>query len=174
MITKIVVALDGSKLAEQVLPYVTQIGSITGAKVVLMTSITPVTPWELSRLVAPLNGEEDAATDYLEGQRLLLAKRRIDSLGIALTRKRVSQKEVVLSAPHGCELRPTRIARSEEVSGGQPGALRRIVAASDLRSDGKEQLIERTPCEKVPRQLRAALQQHQMSARVRVDADRRG
>jgi hypothetical protein len=33
MITKIVVALDGSKLAEQVLPYVTQIGSMTGAKV---------------------------------------------------------------------------------------------------------------------------------------------
>jgi Universal stress protein UspA and related nucleotide-binding proteins len=44
-----------------------------------MTSISPTTLWEPSRLLAPLNAEEDAATEYLEGQRLLLAKRGIDA-----------------------------------------------------------------------------------------------
>jgi nucleotide-binding universal stress UspA family protein len=103
MITKLVVALDGSKLAEQVLPYVTQIGSMTGAKVVLMTSITPVTLWEPSRLVAPLNGEEDAATDYLEGQRLLLARRGIDA-SIHVDLGRPASRIVKFAADQGADL----------------------------------------------------------------------
>lgn len=36
MISKIVIPLDGSPVAEQVLPYVTQIAAVTGAKVVLI------------------------------------------------------------------------------------------------------------------------------------------
>jgi nucleotide-binding universal stress UspA family protein len=103
LIAKIVVALDGSKLAEQVLPYVTQICSVTGAKVVLMTSITPVTLWEPSRLVAPLNGEEDAATDYLEGQRLLLANHGIDA-SIQIDLGRPASRIVKFAADHGADL----------------------------------------------------------------------
>lgn len=78
MITKIIVPLDGSQLAEQVLPYVTQIAGVTGAKVVLMTSITPVALWEPSRLLKGAK-EEKVATEYLEGQRVLLSQHGIEA-----------------------------------------------------------------------------------------------
>jgi nucleotide-binding universal stress UspA family protein len=103
MITKIVVALDGSRLAEQVLPYVTQIGRMTGAKVVLMTSITPVTLWEPSRLLHLLDGEEEAATRYLENQRLFLAKHGIDA-SIYVDVGRPASRIVKLAADRGADL----------------------------------------------------------------------
>jgi len=102
MIKKIVVPLDGSQLAEQVLPYVIEIASLTGAKVALMTSITPVTLWEPSRLFKA-EKEEDVATDYLEEQRLLLAERGIDA-SIHVHLGRPASRIVKFAADQGADL----------------------------------------------------------------------
>lgn len=102
MITKIVVPLDGSQLAEQVLPYVTQITSVTGAQVVLMTSIAPVAVWEPSRIFKG-SKEEELAARYLEGQRQLLAERGVDT-SIHVDVGRPASRIVKFAADEGADL----------------------------------------------------------------------
>jgi len=102
MITKIVVPLDGSQLADRVLPYVTQIAGVTGAKVVLMTSITPVNVWQPSRLLKGAK-EEKVATEYLEGPRVLLAQHGIDA-SIYVDVGRPASRIVKFAANQGADL----------------------------------------------------------------------
>jgi nucleotide-binding universal stress UspA family protein len=45
MIKRILVPLDGSDLAESVLPYAEQIATKTGAEVLLLTSVYQVDSW---------------------------------------------------------------------------------------------------------------------------------
>jgi len=100
MISRIVVPLDGSPVAEQVLPYVTQIAAVTGAKVLLMTSITPVTLWEPGRL---FKAEDDVATAYLESQRGRLSQHGVDA-SIYVDVGRPASRIVKFAADQGADL----------------------------------------------------------------------
>ncbi|MEO8457906.1 MAG: universal stress protein [Chloroflexota bacterium] len=102
MITKIVVPLDGSPQAEQILPYVTQIGGQTGATISLMTSIAPVMFWEPSAAINEKK-EEGCAIDYLERQRLSLEKSGIDA-SIQVDRGRPASQIVKFAAEQGADL----------------------------------------------------------------------
>ena len=68
MIRKILAPLDGSELAEAVLPYVAETAARTGAEVVLLTSIQPIGVWEATAAVLNLSQEEELALQYLDGQ----------------------------------------------------------------------------------------------------------
>ncbi len=66
MIKKIVVPLDGSELAEGILPYVRELASRTGAEVVLLTCILGVGVWDATVMAPMLDKEEELARAYLD------------------------------------------------------------------------------------------------------------
>ncbi len=68
MIKKIVVPLDGSELAEGILPHVKEIASRTGAEMVLLTSVVDVGVWDATVTAALLGREEELAGAYLEAK----------------------------------------------------------------------------------------------------------
>ena len=68
MIKKIVVPLDGSELAEGILPHVKEIASRTGAEMVLLTSVVDVGVWDATVTAALLGKEEELAGAYLEAK----------------------------------------------------------------------------------------------------------
>ena len=68
-VERILVTLDGSPLAEQVLPYACELASLLGASVVLFTAVTPGMVAEGAFGVRPAAGPQEAlkgANDYLE------------------------------------------------------------------------------------------------------------
>lgn len=69
MISRILVPLDGSQLAEMVLPYVREMASRTKAEVLLLTSVQPVTVWDATVTTFSLDREESFALAYLDGKR---------------------------------------------------------------------------------------------------------
>ncbi len=68
MIKKIVVPLDGSELAEGILPHVKEIASRTGAEMVLLTSVVDVGVWDATVTAALLGKEEELAGAYLDAK----------------------------------------------------------------------------------------------------------
>lgn len=72
MIGKILVPLDGSQIAESVLPYVQEMASRTGAQVLLLTCIQPIVVWDATATTFSLDREEEFAQGYLDGRRQAL------------------------------------------------------------------------------------------------------
>ncbi len=68
MIGKILVPLDGSQIAESVLPYVREMASRTGAEVLLVAAIQPIVVWDATATTFSLDREESFAQSYLDGQ----------------------------------------------------------------------------------------------------------
>ncbi len=77
MIKKILAPLDGSELAEGVLPYVAEIAGRIDAEVVLLTSIQPIGVWESTAAAINLSQEEALAQHYLDQQVGVLREQRI-------------------------------------------------------------------------------------------------
>jgi nucleotide-binding universal stress UspA family protein len=69
MIKTILVPLDGSELAEQVLPYASEIGRRAGAELLLLTSIQPVGIWDATTTAINWEREERLAQEYLDAQK---------------------------------------------------------------------------------------------------------
>jgi nucleotide-binding universal stress UspA family protein len=66
MIHRILVALDGSKVAEQALPYASALASVTGAELLLVTAMVPPDRWTDDGVVARWEQEQEApAAQYL-------------------------------------------------------------------------------------------------------------
>jgi len=72
MIKTILVPLDGSELAEQVLPYTSELARRAGAELLLLTSIQPVGIWDATATAINWEREERLAQDYLEAQKVRL------------------------------------------------------------------------------------------------------
>lgn len=72
MIKTILVPLDGSELAEQVLPYASELARRAGAELLLLTSIQPVGIWDATATAINWEREERLARDYLEAQKVRL------------------------------------------------------------------------------------------------------
>lgn len=70
MIHRILVALDGSKVAEQALPYASVLANVTGAELFLVTAMVPPDRWTDDGAVARREQEEEAAAArYLDAVR---------------------------------------------------------------------------------------------------------
>lgn len=69
MIRTVLVPLDGSELAESVLPYVERIAKATGAEVTLLTSIVQSTPWGEYPVRIDLSAATVQVQIYLESKR---------------------------------------------------------------------------------------------------------
>src|SRR5262245_37793875 len=67
MFKKIVVPLDGSEIAEAILPFVQEIAKESGAEMVLVTAVQPVAVWDTTVTVTTLEKEVQSAVDYLKG-----------------------------------------------------------------------------------------------------------
>lgn len=69
MIRRILVALDGSQLAEQALPAASGLAVATGAEILLMTAISPMERWVDDKTLRPWEEEETAlASGYLDSR----------------------------------------------------------------------------------------------------------
>lgn len=66
---KILVPLDGSPLAESVLPYVAELARCTGAEVQLLIAVSDVALWDANATVVAWEREEELALGYIEAQR---------------------------------------------------------------------------------------------------------
>ncbi len=69
MIRTVLVPLDGSELAESVLPYAGQIARVTGSEIVLLTAVYLYNAWGESPMRQDLGKETAAAQTYLESKR---------------------------------------------------------------------------------------------------------
>ncbi len=83
MIKTILVPLDGSELAEQVLPYASEIARRAKADVLLLTSIQPVGIWDATATAINWEREERVAHEYLDAQ-----KERLQAAGVKVRVKR--------------------------------------------------------------------------------------
>lgn len=83
MIKTILVPLDGSELAEQVLPYASQLARHADAELLLLTSIQPVGIWDATATAINWEREERLAQDYLDAQ-----KTRLESEAVKVRVKR--------------------------------------------------------------------------------------
>jgi nucleotide-binding universal stress UspA family protein len=64
---RIVVPLDGSDVAEKVLPYVTALAARSDAKLVLVSCVEPVAQWDREKGALRWDSEEVLASQYLVG-----------------------------------------------------------------------------------------------------------
>lgn len=65
----IVVPLDGSELAESVLPYVAELARCTGAEVEILVAVSDVALWDANATVVAWEREEELALGYIESRR---------------------------------------------------------------------------------------------------------
>jgi nucleotide-binding universal stress UspA family protein len=72
MFKKILVPLDGSEIAEAILPFVQEIAKTTKASIVLCTAVESSGVWDATASVQVLDKEEQAATDYLANKAAVL------------------------------------------------------------------------------------------------------
>ena len=95
MIHRILVALDGSKLAEQALPHASVLASVTGAELFLVAAMVPPDRWTDDGAVARWEQEEEAAaTRYLD-----VVRERLSEKGTAVRTKVVwGRAPVVIAA----------------------------------------------------------------------------
>lgn len=84
MIKTILVPLDGSELAEQVLPFASEIAHRAGAELLLLTSIQPVGVWDATATAINWEREERLAQEYLDAQ-----KDRLKANGVKARVKRL-------------------------------------------------------------------------------------
>jgi nucleotide-binding universal stress UspA family protein len=78
MTTTILVPLDGSKLAEAVLPLATETAVKTGGSIVLFSAVPPVATWDTASSMVRWDREEELAREYLNSQHELLAARKVE------------------------------------------------------------------------------------------------
>ena len=83
MIKRILVPLDGSELAEQVLPYAAEFARRADAELLLLTSIQPVGIWDATATAINWEREERLAQEYLDAQ-----KERLQAAGAKVRVKR--------------------------------------------------------------------------------------
>lgn len=83
MIKTILVPLDGSELAEQVLPYASELARRADADLLLLTSIQPVGIWDATATAINWEREERLAQEYLDAQ-----KGRLEADGVKVRVKR--------------------------------------------------------------------------------------
>lgn len=83
MIKTILVPLDGSELAEQVLPYASELAGRASAELLLLTSIQPVGIWDATATAINWEREERLAQEYLDAQ-----KDRLEAAGVKVRVKR--------------------------------------------------------------------------------------
>ncbi len=74
MVKKILVPLDGSELAEGVLPYVREIAGRAKAEVLLFSAVAPVATWDAAASTIRWDREEALAQDYVDLKRQDLEK----------------------------------------------------------------------------------------------------
>ena len=79
----ILVPLDGSELAEQVLPYAQEFARRFDAELLLLTSIQPVGIWDATATAINWDREERLAQEYLDAQ-----KERLEAAGVKVRVKR--------------------------------------------------------------------------------------
>jgi nucleotide-binding universal stress UspA family protein len=65
---KIIVPLDGSEIAEAILPFVEEIATHTSAEIVLVTAIQQVGVWDAALTLQVLDREDASAVAYLTEQ----------------------------------------------------------------------------------------------------------
>ncbi len=73
MFKKIIVPLDGSEIAEAILPFVEEIAKHTGAEIVLVTAVQQVGVWDAALTLQVLDREDASAVAYLGEQAKKLA-----------------------------------------------------------------------------------------------------
>src|SRR6202521_1857943 len=73
---KIIVPLDGSEIAEAILPFVEEIAKHTGAAIVLVTAVQQVGSWDAALTLQVLDQEDASAVAYLGGQTKKLASKQ--------------------------------------------------------------------------------------------------
>lgn len=100
---KILVPLDGSPLAESVLPYVAELARCTGAEVEIVTAVSDVSLWDPIATAVAWEREEELALGYTESQR-----EGLESNGVKATTKVVrgdpAKAIVSAAAEDGSEL----------------------------------------------------------------------
>jgi len=77
MLKTILVPLDGSELAEQVIPFARELAQRSGAELLLLTSIQPVGIWDATATAINWEREERLAQEYLDAQ-----KERLQGAGV--------------------------------------------------------------------------------------------
>lgn len=83
MTATILVPLDGSELAEAVLPLASEVARKTDARLLLFTAVHPVATWDPSASSVRWDEEEKHARAYLEGQREKVAATGLE-VGVGL------------------------------------------------------------------------------------------
>ena len=73
MFKKIIVPLDGSEIAEAILPFVEEIAKHTGAEIVLVTAVQQVGVWDAALTLQVVDREDASAVAYLGEQAKKLA-----------------------------------------------------------------------------------------------------
>lgn len=66
MFQKILVPLDGSEIAEAILPFAQEIAARTGSEIVLATAVQQVGVWDATLTLQVLEKEEEVAQQYLD------------------------------------------------------------------------------------------------------------
>lgn len=72
MFKKILVPLDGSEIAEAILPFVQEIAKQTQGQIVLTTAVESSGVWDATASVQVLDKEEQAANDYLKNKAAII------------------------------------------------------------------------------------------------------
>ena len=93
MFKKILVPLDGSEIAETVLPFVQEIAKNTQGEIVLVTAIAPGGAWDATLSLQVLDKEEVVALEYL--------KEQATKLGSNVTMQ-VARGEAAAASPPSC------------------------------------------------------------------------
>lgn len=100
---KILVPLDGSPLAESVLPYVAELARCMGAKVELLIAVSDVALWDANATVIAWEREEELALGYVESQREGLASNGVKATS-NIVRGDPARAIVAAAAQDGSEL----------------------------------------------------------------------
>jgi len=100
---KILVPLDGSPLAESVLPYVAELARCTGAQVELLIAVSDVALWDANATVIAWDREEELALGYIESQREALESNGVNAIS-KIVRGDPAQAIIGAAAEDGSEL----------------------------------------------------------------------
>ncbi|TMB96396.1 MAG: universal stress protein [Chloroflexi bacterium] len=109
-IHRILVPLDGSQLAEEILPYAIEIARRAGAEVLLLTAIQPVGIWNATASAINWEQEEKSAQDYLDavaqrltadGLRVRTQREHGDAGGAVLRAAEEADARMVAMTTHG-------------------------------------------------------------------------
>lgn len=142
MISRILVPLDGSPLAELVLPYAGEMAGRTKAELLLVTCVQPIAVWDATVTTFSLDREESFALAYLDSKREALTASGLN------TRAKVVQgqaAEAVLEA--AAEEKADLIAMSTHGRSGLSRWLFGSVATKILEGTDTPVFLVRAPSE---------------------------